>query len=65
MDVDGIVAWVVTCQHNNGGFSAAPEHDPHMLYTLSAIQVNLYMLVIWTPLKLGLTDPVNVGQNDT
>lgn len=28
-----------SCIHSNGGISAAPGHDPHVLYTLSAIQI--------------------------
>lgn len=30
---------VLSCQGENGGFGAAPGHDPHMLYTTSAIQI--------------------------
>jgi hypothetical protein len=26
-------------RHENGGFGAAPGHDPHMLYTVSAVQI--------------------------
>lgn len=29
----------MSCQHSNGGFGAAPGHDPHMLYTVSAVQI--------------------------
>ncbi|KAI9809695.1 MAG: hypothetical protein M1825_000127 [Sarcosagium campestre] len=29
----------MSCQHKNGGFGAAPGHDPHMLYTVSAVQI--------------------------
>ncbi|KAI9827589.1 MAG: hypothetical protein M1826_006251 [Phylliscum demangeonii] len=36
---DGIIAFVLSCQHASGGFGAAPGHDPHMLYTVSAIQI--------------------------
>lgn len=25
--------------HENGGFGAAPGHDAHMLYTVSAVQI--------------------------
>jgi len=28
-----------TNRHDNGGFGAAPGHDPHMLYTVSAVQI--------------------------
>ncbi|CAL5868441.1 uncharacterized protein PFLUO_LOCUS2666 [Penicillium psychrofluorescens] len=33
------IDFVLSCQHDNGGFGAAPGHDPHMLYTVSAVQV--------------------------
>lgn len=34
------IAFVLSCQHpSSGGFGASPSHDPHLLYTLSAIQI--------------------------
>lgn len=36
---DEAIAFVLSCQHENGGFGAAPGHDPHMLYTVSAVQI--------------------------
>lgn len=33
------IAFVLSCQHENGGFGAAPGHDSHLLYTVSAVQV--------------------------
>ena len=39
MEKDEIIEFVKSCQHENGGFSASHNHDPHLLYTLSAIQV--------------------------
>lgn len=30
---------MLSCQHDNGGFGAAPGHDAHLLYTCSAIQI--------------------------
>ena len=33
------IDFVLSCQHENGGFGAAPDHDPHMLYTVSAVQI--------------------------
>lgn len=33
------IDFVLSCQHTNGGFGAAPGHDAHMLYTVSAIQI--------------------------
>jgi len=39
MDAAGIVEWVLSCQHDCGGFGGNNDHDPHMLYTLSALQI--------------------------
>ncbi|MCJ1307940.1 hypothetical protein MMC25_001588 [Agyrium rufum] len=33
------IEFILSCQHDNGGFGAAPGHDAHMLYTVSAVQV--------------------------
>lgn len=33
------IKFVLSCQHDNGGFGAAPRHDAHMLYTVSAVQI--------------------------
>lgn len=33
------IKFVLSCQHENGGFGAAPRHDTHMLYTVSAVQI--------------------------
>ncbi|KAL8959419.1 MAG: hypothetical protein Q9193_003716 [Seirophora villosa] len=33
------IEFVLSCQHANGGFGAAPGHDAHMLYTVSAVQI--------------------------
>jgi geranylgeranyl transferase type-2 subunit beta len=30
---------VLSCQHENGGFGAAPGHDAHLLYSVSAVQI--------------------------
>jgi len=34
-----LVRWVLACRHENGGFGGSVGHDPHLLYTLSAVQV--------------------------
>ncbi|KAL2360558.1 hypothetical protein RJZ56_006581 [Blastomyces dermatitidis] len=36
---DETIAFVLSCQHDSGGFGAAPGHDAHMLYTVSAVQI--------------------------
>ena len=33
------IQFVLSCQHQNGGFGAAPRHDAHLLSTVSAIQI--------------------------
>lgn len=35
---DETIEFLLSCQHESGGFGAAPGHDPHMLYTVSAVQ---------------------------
>ncbi|THV51596.1 hypothetical protein BGAL_0105g00100 [Botrytis galanthina] len=32
------IDFILSCQHKNGGFGAAPGHDAHLLYTVSAVQ---------------------------
>jgi len=39
LDRDGIIAFVLKCQHECGGFGGNVDHDPHLLYTLSAVQI--------------------------
>ena len=34
-----LIDFVLSCQHECGGFGAAPGHDAHMLYTVSAVQI--------------------------
>ena len=34
-----LIDFVLSCQHENGGFGAAPGHDAHMLSTVSAVQI--------------------------
>ncbi len=33
------IDFILSCQHDSGGFGAAPGHDAHMLSTVSAVQV--------------------------
>ncbi len=39
LDEKAILDWVLSCRHANGGFGASPRNDPHLLYTLSAVQI--------------------------
>jgi geranylgeranyl transferase type-2 subunit beta len=34
-----VIEFVLSCQSENGGFGAAPNHDAHMLSTVSAVQI--------------------------
>ena len=36
---DQVIDFVLSCFHDDGGFGAAPGHDSHMLYTVSAVQI--------------------------
>jgi geranylgeranyl transferase type-2 subunit beta len=40
MDRPGIVQFLRDCQTPAGGFRPVPGHDPHLLNTLSAVQVS-------------------------
>lgn len=43
LDKQSIIEFIKKCQcQQSGGISACDGHDPHMLYTLSAIQVNIH-----------------------
>ncbi|KAG8655694.1 hypothetical protein MANES_04G060700v8 [Manihot esculenta] len=48
VDSEEITEWIIQCQHESGGFAGNIGHDPHILYTLSAVQV------------LALLDKLNV-----
>ena len=46
MNRSEVIDFVKSCQHPTlGGFSPTLHHDPHLLYTLSAIQVCVYVYV--------------------
>eukprot|EP01087_Luapelamoeba_hula_P021564 TRINITY_DN7571_c0_g1_i1.p1 TRINITY_DN7571_c0_g1~~TRINITY_DN7571_c0_g1_i1.p1 ORF type:complete len:350 (-),score=42.32 TRINITY_DN7571_c0_g1_i1:18-1067(-) len=36
---EGIIQWILKCQHPNGSFGGNMNHDGHLLYTLSAVQI--------------------------
>ncbi len=38
---DDIMEFVQKCVNDNGGVSPCVGHDPHLLYTLSAVQVRI------------------------
>ncbi|XP_078434976.1 geranylgeranyl transferase type-2 subunit beta 1-like isoform X2 [Wolffia australiana] len=39
VDRDQVISWILACQHESGGFGGNIDHDAHLLYTLSAVQV--------------------------
>uniref|UniRef100_H9GH71 Geranylgeranyl transferase type II subunit beta n=1 Tax=Anolis carolinensis TaxID=28377 RepID=H9GH71_ANOCA len=39
MSKEEILEFIKSCQHECGGISASIGHDPHLLYTLSAVQI--------------------------
>jgi len=39
MNKQEVLDFVLECQSECGGVSASTGHDPHLLYTLSAVQV--------------------------
>eukprot|EP00026_Physarum_polycephalum_P009039 Phypoly_transcript_09149.p1 GENE.Phypoly_transcript_09149~~Phypoly_transcript_09149.p1 ORF type:complete len:252 (+),score=29.28 Phypoly_transcript_09149:78-833(+) len=41
IDREQTIDFVKKCQHTNGGFGGNIGHDPHLLYTLSAVQMLL------------------------
>ncbi|KAG2334243.1 hypothetical protein Bca52824_005423 [Brassica carinata] len=55
VSVDELVSWLLTCQHESGGFAGNTGHDPHVLYTLSALQI----LALFDKL-----DILDVGKNE-
>ncbi|EOY19312.1 hypothetical protein QUC31_006172 [Theobroma cacao] len=39
VNADEVISWIMKCQHESGGFAGNIGHDPHILYTVSAVQV--------------------------
>ena len=39
MNKQEVLQFIKQCQHESGGMRASIGHDPHLLYTLSAVQV--------------------------
>lgn len=56
LDGTSIVSWVMACQHSCGGFGGSERHDPHLLYTLSAVQ----LLALYD--RMDLLDKQHVAQ---
>lgn len=44
MPKEEIIDFITSCQDSeSGGIAASIGHDPHMLYTLSAVQVGMLL----------------------
>ncbi|KAI9146410.1 beta subunit of rab geranylgeranyltransferase [Paraphysoderma sedebokerense] len=39
LNKDEVIEFLLKCQHECGGFGGNINHDPHLLYTLSAVQI--------------------------
>ena len=61
MNKDEVLEFVQSCRHPSGGFSPAPNHDPHLLYTLSAVQVRIY-IDMYTTLTYVVKNLVNYNK---
>ncbi|KAE8421525.1 terpenoid cyclases/protein prenyltransferase alpha-alpha toroid [Aspergillus pseudocaelatus] len=55
------ISFVLSCQRENGGFGAAPGHDAHMLYTVSAVQILVMLDAVDELEKRGLGGKQKVG----
>lgn len=42
LNPDEVMEFVLQCINDDGGISPCVGHDPHILYTLSAVQVSLF-----------------------
>ncbi|CAN0070232.1 unnamed protein product [Rangifer tarandus platyrhynchus] len=53
MNREEIPTFIKSCQHKHGGISANIGHDPHLLYTLSAVQIlTMIISMLLTQIKL-------------
>lgn len=55
-----IIEFIKQCQHGCGGVGASIDHDPHLLYTLSAVQVlkPLFLSTFLLPFQVYILDSV-------
>uniref|UniRef100_A0A6I8NJ25 Geranylgeranyl transferase type II subunit beta n=1 Tax=Ornithorhynchus anatinus TaxID=9258 RepID=A0A6I8NJ25_ORNAN len=51
MNKEEILSFIKSCQHESGGISASIGHDPHLLYTLSAVQPQKWRPFLVTELE--------------
>ena len=56
MNKEEVLEYVESCYHPTcGGFGPAVNHEPHLLYTLSAIQVNTSYIIALTLTMINST----------
>ncbi|KAE8152578.1 terpenoid cyclases/protein prenyltransferase alpha-alpha toroid [Aspergillus avenaceus] len=55
------INFVLSCQRDSGGFGAAPGHDAHMLYTVSAVQILVMLGAVDELDKRGLGGKQKIG----
>ena len=56
MNQQEVLDFVLACQHSNGGFGACQNHDAHLLYTLSSIQVCVIPCIAFANIYLQKDD---------
>jgi prenyltransferase beta subunit len=54
MNKQEILDFIKVCQDDSGGICASSGHDPHLLHTLSAVQVKLSCRLTLTCLSLPM-----------
>ena len=59
---DETVRFVLSCQNADGGFGAAPGHDSHMLYSVSAVQILATIDALQELYRPGFDGPEQVGR---
>jgi geranylgeranyl transferase type-2 subunit beta len=59
---DQTIKFVLSCQNQDGGFGAAPGHDSHMLYTVSAVQILTTVNALAELNRPGFGGPEQVGK---
>ena len=58
---DQTIKFVLSCQNVDGGFGAAPGHDSHLLYSVSAVQLLVTVDALDELNRPGFEGPEQVG----
>ena len=59
---DQTIKFVLSCQNVDGGFGAAPGHDSHLLYSVSAVQLLVTVDALHELNRPGFGGPDQVGR---